>query len=171
MPNLAYDTSRDGPVAVIAPTGELDLSGAAVLEVEIDRLLDDPGVGTFVLDQRGLDDLDSSGLRLVVVTDMPEKYAVAKLPPGVGVEHRDELDRIQRELREVEGVTAMIYDQTCATEKRRRRKRGTMVDPALRVGTGGVRVVVHEQVGPHPEVAGGAGQLHQPLLLQPSRPR
>ena len=75
MPNLAYDTSRDGPVAVIAPTGELDLSGAAVLEVEIDRLLDDPGVGTIVLDLRGLDFMDSSGLRLVVVTDMRAREA------------------------------------------------------------------------------------------------
>ncbi len=71
--------------------------------------------------------------KLVVVTDMPEKYVVAKLPPGVGVEHRDQLDRIQREFRELEGTTAIIYDQTCATEKRRRRKRGTMVDPAVRV--------------------------------------
>jgi indolepyruvate ferredoxin oxidoreductase len=71
--------------------------------------------------------------RLVVVTDEPEKYTVAKLPPGVAVEHRDELDRVQREFREIAGTTAIIYDQTCATEKRRRRKRGTMVDPAVRV--------------------------------------
>ncbi|TFZ06861.1 indolepyruvate ferredoxin oxidoreductase family protein [Ramlibacter henchirensis] len=71
--------------------------------------------------------------KLVIVTDEPEKYTVAKLPPGVGVEHRDELDRIQREFREIAGTTAIIYDQTCATEKRRRRKRGSMVDPALRV--------------------------------------
>jgi indolepyruvate ferredoxin oxidoreductase len=49
------------------------------------------------------------------------------------VHHRDELDRIQREFREIPGTTAIIYDQTCATEKRRRRKRGTMADPAVRV--------------------------------------
>ncbi|HET6828136.1 MAG TPA: DUF6537 domain-containing protein, partial [Ramlibacter sp.] len=49
------------------------------------------------------------------------------------VHHRDELDRIQREFREIPGVTAILYDQTCATEKRRRRKRGTAVDPAKRV--------------------------------------
>jgi indolepyruvate ferredoxin oxidoreductase len=72
-------------------------------------------------------------VKLVVVTDEPEKYEGARLPAGVTVHHRDELDRIQRELREIQGVTAMIYDQTCATEKRRRRKRGAMVDPALRV--------------------------------------
>jgi indolepyruvate ferredoxin oxidoreductase len=71
--------------------------------------------------------------REVIVTDQPEKYTVAKLPAGVEVHHRDELDRIQREFREIPGTTAIIYDQTCATEKRRRRKRGTMVDPAVRV--------------------------------------
>ncbi len=71
--------------------------------------------------------------RLVVVTDEPEKYTVARLPPGVEVHHRDELDRIQREFREITGTSVIIYDQTCATEKRRRRKRGTMVDPAVRV--------------------------------------
>ncbi|MBK0391244.1 indolepyruvate ferredoxin oxidoreductase family protein [Ramlibacter algicola] len=71
--------------------------------------------------------------KLTVVTDEPEKYTVAKLPPGVQVEHRDELDRIQREFRELTGTTVILYDQTCATEKRRRRKRGTMVDPAVRV--------------------------------------
>lgn len=71
--------------------------------------------------------------KLVVVTDEPHKYAIARLPAGVEVHHRDELDRIQREFREIPGTTAIIYDQTCATEKRRRRKRGTMVDPAVRV--------------------------------------
>jgi indolepyruvate ferredoxin oxidoreductase len=72
--------------------------------------------------------------RIVVVTDQPEKYtAVADLAPGVPVRHRDELDTVQRELREVPGVTALIYDQTCAAEKRRRRKRGTFADPAKRV--------------------------------------
>jgi indolepyruvate ferredoxin oxidoreductase len=71
--------------------------------------------------------------KLVVVTDQPEKYDGADLPAGVTVHHRDELDRIQRELREIPGTTAMLYDQTCATEKRRRRKRGAMVDPAVRV--------------------------------------
>jgi len=68
-----------------------------------------------------------------VVTDEPEKYDGIALAEGVLVHHRDELDAIQRELREVKGCTVIIYDQTCATEKRRRRKRGTMVDPAVRV--------------------------------------
>jgi indolepyruvate ferredoxin oxidoreductase len=72
-------------------------------------------------------------VRVLVVTDEPQKYEHAKLPADVEVRHRDELDRTQRELREIKGCTVIIYDQTCATEKRRRRKRGTMADPAVRV--------------------------------------
>ena len=68
-----------------------------------------------------------------VVTDEPEKYDGVALAEGVLVHHRDELDAVQRVLREVKGCTVIIYDQTCATEKRRRRKRGTMADPAVRV--------------------------------------
>ncbi len=67
--------------------------------------------------------------KLVIVTDEPQKYAGAPLATGVTVHHRDELDRIQRELREIPGCTALIYDQTCATEKRRRRKRGKLATP------------------------------------------
>ena len=72
-------------------------------------------------------------IKIVVVTDEPEKYEGVKLPDGIAIEHRDELDRIQREFRSILGTTVIIYDQTCATEKRRRRKRGTLVDPAKRV--------------------------------------
>ena len=71
--------------------------------------------------------------KIVVVTDEPEKYDDVKLAEGVTVHHRDQLDTIQRQLREIKGTTVIIYDQTCATEKRRRRKRGTLVDPAKRV--------------------------------------
>ena len=74
--------------------------------------------------------------RICIVTDEPEKYdgAQAKgLPDGIEIHHRDKLDAVQREFREIKGTTVIIYDQTCATEKRRRRKRGTMVDPAVRV--------------------------------------
>src|SRR5699024_10239576 len=70
---------------------------------------------------------------IVVVTDEPERYKHIKLPHGVPVYHRRELDRVQRELRDMAGTTILIYDQTCATEKRRRRKRGTYPDPAQRV--------------------------------------
>jgi indolepyruvate ferredoxin oxidoreductase len=71
--------------------------------------------------------------KLCIVTDEPKKYQDADLLAGVTVHHRDELDRVQREFREIAGTTAIIYDQTCATEKRRRRKRGTMVEPNKRV--------------------------------------
>jgi len=72
--------------------------------------------------------------RIVVVTDGTERpYTVADLPENVPLRHRDELDLVQRELREFPGVSALIYDQTCAAEKRRRRKRGKFPDPARRV--------------------------------------
>jgi len=72
--------------------------------------------------------------RIVVMSDEPEKYAsVTDFAPGVVIRHRDELDATQRELRETPGVTSLIYDQTCAAEKRRRRKRGLFSDPAVRV--------------------------------------
>ena len=68
-----------------------------------------------------------------LVTDEPEKYGSAtRFAPGTRIAHRRELDRVQRELREVPGVSVLIYDQTCAAEKRRRRKRGAMVDPDRR---------------------------------------
>ncbi|MGE4218068.1 MAG: indolepyruvate ferredoxin oxidoreductase family protein [Alphaproteobacteria bacterium] len=72
--------------------------------------------------------------RIAVVTDEPDKYAGQMgFAPGVTVHHRDELDAVQKLLRETPGVTGLIYDQTCAAEKRRRRKRGTFPDPARRV--------------------------------------
>ena len=70
--------------------------------------------------------------KVVVMSDEPEKYPAGYLPRGVPVHHRDDLDRVQRELRETPGVTVLIYDQTCAAEKRRRRKRGLMADPPKR---------------------------------------
>lgn len=73
-------------------------------------------------------------VKITIVTDEPEKYeGVNGLPEGIAIQHRDTLDAVQREFREIQGTTVIIYDQTCATEKRRRRKRGTLVDPAKRV--------------------------------------
>jgi indolepyruvate ferredoxin oxidoreductase len=70
---------------------------------------------------------------IIVVTDEPDKYPAGyDWAPGVTVRHRTELDAVQRELRELAGVSAMIYDQTCASEKRRRRKRNAYPDPAKR---------------------------------------
>jgi indolepyruvate ferredoxin oxidoreductase len=72
--------------------------------------------------------------RVVVVTDEPEKYSPgADFPRGVTVHHRDELMAVQTELAAISGVTVLIYDQTCAAEKRRRRKRGLYPDPDKRV--------------------------------------
>jgi len=72
--------------------------------------------------------------KIVVVGDEPNKYAPdAGFAPGVEIRHRDELDQVQRELREITGLSILIYDQTCAAEKRRRRKRGTFADPQRRV--------------------------------------
>jgi indolepyruvate ferredoxin oxidoreductase len=72
--------------------------------------------------------------RIAIVTDEPEKYAgKVSFPTGATISHRDDLDAVQRELREVGGVSVLIYDQTCAAEKRRRRKRGTFPDPDRRV--------------------------------------
>ena len=78
--------------------------------------------------------LEAEGVaRIVVVTDEPEKYGKnAPFAKGVTVRHRDHLDAVQRELRESGGVSALVYDQTCAAEKRRRRKRGKFPDPARR---------------------------------------
>lgn len=71
--------------------------------------------------------------RVLVVSDDTEKYARDEFPAVVAVHHRDQLDSVQRDLREEPGVTVLVYDQTCAAEKRRRRKRGLLEDPPRRV--------------------------------------
>ena len=72
--------------------------------------------------------------RIALVSDEPDKYPIGTdWAPGVTFHHRDQLDEVQRELREYKGVSVLIYDQTCAAEKRRRRKRGTYPDPNKRV--------------------------------------
>jgi anti-sigma B factor antagonist len=75
MPKLEFETTRNGSIAIVRPTGELDISGAAVLEDELDRLAEDPELATVLLDMRGLEFMDSSGLRLVVVADMRAREA------------------------------------------------------------------------------------------------
>ena len=70
---------------------------------------------------------------IMVVTDEPEKYPSGTAwAPGTTVHHRDQLDAVQKQLREMPGISAVIYDQTCASEKRRRRKIGEFPDPARR---------------------------------------
>ncbi len=94
-------------------------------KMEIGNL--DPAAITRLLEAEGVKEV-------VVVSDEPGKYPIGtRFAPGVRVHHRDELDAVQRRLRSIEGVTAIVYDQTCAAEKRRRRKAGTMVDPDERV--------------------------------------
>ncbi|MCH9671591.1 MAG: indolepyruvate ferredoxin oxidoreductase family protein, partial [Gammaproteobacteria bacterium] len=72
--------------------------------------------------------------KIFVVSDEPEKYiGVEQFAPGTVVEHRRALDQVQRECRNYKGVSVLIYDQTCAAEKRRRRKKGILEDPSRRV--------------------------------------
>ncbi|NMG67176.1 indolepyruvate ferredoxin oxidoreductase family protein [Azoarcus indigens] len=73
--------------------------------------------------------------KLAVVSDEPEKYQGQEnlFPPGTTFHHRSELDAVQRTLRDIAGVTCLIYDQTCAAEKRRRRKKGAFPDPDRRI--------------------------------------
>ena len=96
--------------------------------------------------------------KITIVTDEPEKYAdITGIPEGIAIQHRDTLDAVQREFRGISGTTVIIYDQTCATEKRRRRKRGTLVDPA-------VRVVINELVC---EGCGDCGVQSNCLSVEP----
>ncbi|MEC7765137.1 MAG: indolepyruvate ferredoxin oxidoreductase family protein [Pseudomonadota bacterium] len=71
--------------------------------------------------------------RIVLMSDRPDLYHSADLAPGTDIRHRDDIDAVMRDLRDVPGVTVIVYEQTCAAEKRRRRKRGTMEDPDLRL--------------------------------------
>jgi indolepyruvate ferredoxin oxidoreductase len=97
-------------------------------------------------------------VKITIVTDEPEKYATVQgLPSGIAIQHRDTLDAVQREFREIKGTTVIIYDQTCATEKRRRRKRGTMAEPDK-------RVVINELVC---EGCGDCGEQSNCLSVEP----
>jgi indolepyruvate ferredoxin oxidoreductase len=71
--------------------------------------------------------------RVVVVTDEPDKYSVSEAwPAGMRIYPREDLLAVEEELAKVPGTTVLIYDQTCAAEKRRRRKRGAFPDPDKR---------------------------------------
>lgn len=95
---------------------------------------------------------------IAIVTDEPGKYPKSLVwPAGVTIDGRDDLDSVQQRLAKVPGVTILIFDQTCAAEKRRRRKRGTMVDP-------NVRVVINEAVC---EGCGDCGKTSNCVSVQP----
>ncbi|MBL8588071.1 MAG: indolepyruvate ferredoxin oxidoreductase family protein, partial [Methylobacteriaceae bacterium] len=96
--------------------------------------------------------------QIVLVSDEPHKYPSGiAWPPGITFRHRDELDAVQRELAAVEGCTVLLYDQTCAAEKRRRRKRGAFPDPDK-------RVIINELVC---EGCGDCGQQSNCVSVQP----
>jgi indolepyruvate ferredoxin oxidoreductase len=111
--NVTYKILYNSAVAM---TGGQDAAGAMPVP-DLTRLLEAEGVR-----------------KILVLTDEPDKYGKdARWARGVEVWHRDRLDEGQKLLRDIEGVTALVYDQRCAAEKRRLRKRGKLPDPALRV--------------------------------------
>jgi indolepyruvate ferredoxin oxidoreductase len=111
--NITYKILFNG---VVAMTGGQPVDGPLSVP-QITRQLADEGV-----------------TEIVVLADDTDKYpAGSDFAPGVRIRPREALEAVQRELREITGVTALIYDQTCAAEKRRRRKRGSLDDPDLRV--------------------------------------
>ncbi|MGF1563716.1 MAG: indolepyruvate ferredoxin oxidoreductase family protein [Geminicoccaceae bacterium] len=71
--------------------------------------------------------------RIVLMSDRPDVYRQADLAPGTEIRHRDAIDAVMLELRAVPGTTVIVFEQTCAAEKRRRRKRGKMADPDMRL--------------------------------------
>jgi indolepyruvate ferredoxin oxidoreductase len=102
--------------SAVAMTGGQDAAGALPVP-DLTRALEAEGVK-----------------RILVLTDEPDKYPRGtRWATGVEVWHRDRLDEAQRALRETAGVSVLVYDQRCAAEKRRLRKRGRLADPALRV--------------------------------------
>ncbi|WP_320177593.1 indolepyruvate ferredoxin oxidoreductase family protein [Roseovarius pacificus] len=71
--------------------------------------------------------------RVAFMTDRPDLYTAEQFPEYTTIDHRDDLIRVQKELAQIDGVSVLIYEQTCAAEKRRRRKRGKMEDPNKRL--------------------------------------
>jgi indolepyruvate ferredoxin oxidoreductase len=116
--NVTYKILANGAVAM---TGGQPIDGEPLLHGEVSvpeivRQLHAEGVA-----------------RIAVVADDPGRHALGAFPPGVAVHPREELDRVQRALREMPGVTALVYDQACAAEARRLRKQGAFPDPDRRV--------------------------------------
>jgi indolepyruvate ferredoxin oxidoreductase len=86
-------------------------------------------VGDLILQVRG-----EGVRRIALVSDAPENWRGRfRDTPGFSLHHRDELDALQKELRQFRGTSVIVYQQTCAAEKRRRRKKGLLEDPAKRL--------------------------------------
>ncbi|QPF86478.1 indolepyruvate ferredoxin oxidoreductase family protein [Bradyrhizobium genosp. L] len=116
-----------------------------------------PAEGGFTVSQIAHQVAAEGTKRLAIVSDDPDKYPANYFPSGATIHHRRELDAVQRSLREIEGLTVLIYDQTCAAEKRRRRKRGLFPDPAK-------RVFINERVC---EGCGDCSQVSNCVSVQP----
>ncbi|WP_208801370.1 indolepyruvate ferredoxin oxidoreductase family protein [Microbispora triticiradicis] len=95
--------------------------------------------------------------RIVVTTPEPETYRGVRLAPIASVRHRDDLQEVERELAEVDGVTVLVHDDRCAAEERRLRKRGKLPTPTA-------KVVVNERVC---EGCGDCGDASTCLSVQP----
>jgi indolepyruvate ferredoxin oxidoreductase len=95
--------------------------------------------------------------KLALVVDDTDRYAGVALPPGVSLRHRDTMDATQREFREFKGVSVIVYDQACATERRRLRKRGKWADPAK-------RTFINAQVC---EGCGDCGRVSNCMAIEP----
>ncbi|NKD54202.1 MULTISPECIES: indolepyruvate ferredoxin oxidoreductase family protein [unclassified Haematospirillum] len=96
--------------------------------------------------------------RIAVVTDDPDKYPrTLNFAPGVTIHHRRDINQVQRELATHRGVSVLVYDQMCAAEKRRKRKRGLLADPPR-------RLMINEAVC---EGCGDCGMQSNCLSLQP----
>jgi indolepyruvate ferredoxin oxidoreductase len=115
--NITYKILVNGSVAMTGgqPIEGEDMAGE-ITTPEIARQLAGEGIA-----------------RIAVLSDDIEKYTANSFPAGVTIHHRNEIDRVQKELRGIGGVTALLYDQTCAAEARRLRKRGEFPDPDRRV--------------------------------------
>lgn len=115
--NITYKILLNG---VIAMTGGQPIEGAA-----IDPAITSPEIAWQV---------HSEGVRRVaILSDDPSRHRSASFPPGTEIAERSQLDRVQREMRDSPGVSVIVYDQACAAELRRRRMRGEVEDPDLRV--------------------------------------
>jgi indolepyruvate ferredoxin oxidoreductase len=105
-----------------------------------------------------LAELAAEGVKkMALVVDDPDRYLGVALPPGVALRDRDAMDDVQREFREYKGVSVILYDQPCATERRRLRKRGKWADPAI-------RTFIHPEVC---EGCGDCGRVSNCMAIEP----